>query len=449
MAKVNSKDTLSAHPPSVVGPSSNELRPLPEGWVWTTLQEVAKINGRDPEIRDLPDDLSVSFVPMAAVDATSGTIAYPKVRPLKEVRKGFTPFSDGDVIIAKITPCMENGKAAIARNLVNGRGFGSTEFHVFRPKEGLLPEFLFHFIRQESFRKDAKAHFAGTAGQLRVPASFLYDYPIPLPPLPEQERIVARLEELLSDLEAGVAALERVRAGTKRYKASVLKAACEGKLFGDKEIENGELPEEWRVVKIGSIFDVKIGSTPSRSKPEYWNGNIHWVSSGEVRNLRIKETRELITEKGLGNRTKLCPPGTVLLAMIGEGKTRGQAAILDIEAVTNQNIAAILPNRTEAIPEWVFYWLISRYEETRKSGSGGMQYALNSERLRNFDIPLPPLEEQRRIVTEMERRLESARAVEASVEAGLKRAGRLRQAVLRSAFEGRQVSYVIPSKTTT
>jgi type I restriction enzyme S subunit len=260
-----------------------------------------------------------------------------------------------------------------------------------------------------------------------------------IPPLPEQEWIVARLEELLSDLEAGVRSLERVWAGVKRYKASVLKAACEGKLFESRGVETSEngLPEGWKIAKIGSIFNVKIGSTPSRSKPEYWNGNIHWVSSGEVRNLRIKTTRELITDKGLGSRTKLCPPGTVLLAMIGEGKTRGQTAILDIEAATNQNIAAILPNETETVPEWVFYWLISRYEETRKSGVGGMQYALNSERVRNFDIPLPPLEEQRRIVAEVERRLESARAVEAAAEAGLKRAARLRQSMLKKAFEGK------------
>jgi type I restriction enzyme, S subunit len=160
------------------------------------------------------------------------------------------------------------------------------------------------------------------------------------------------------------------------------------------------------------------------------------VSSGEVRNSRIKETRELITRSGLGT-SKLHPTGTVLLAMIGEGKTRGQAALLNIPATTNQNIAAILPNLGQALSEWIFYWLLSRYEETRKSGSGGMQYALNSERIRNFDIPLPPLEEQRQIVTEVERRLSVAREVDAVVEKALARAARLRQAVLKSAFEGK------------
>jgi len=113
---------------------------LSDGWEWTTIGSIAKINGRDIAIRDLSDDLHVTFVPMSAVDAQQGIIAEPQERPLKEVRKGFTPFSDGDVLLAKITPSMENGKAAIARNLKNGRGFGSTEFHVFRPKEVVLAE---------------------------------------------------------------------------------------------------------------------------------------------------------------------------------------------------------------------------------------------------------------------------------------------------------------------
>ena len=149
---------------------------LPQGWAWTTLGEIARINHRNPAIRDLDDELPVTFVPMAAVDAESGTIASPETRPLSKVRKGFTSFAESDVIFAKITPCMENGKAAIARGLVNGLGFGSTEFHVLKPERGIISEWLFCFVRQFQFRQDAKASFAGTAGQLRVPSSFLIDY---------------------------------------------------------------------------------------------------------------------------------------------------------------------------------------------------------------------------------------------------------------------------------
>jgi type I restriction enzyme, S subunit len=110
---------------------------------------------------------------MPAVDAEKGAITKPEARPFGKVRKGYTSFREDDVIMAKITPCMENGKAAIARALHNGLGFGSTEFHVFRSNGAILPDFLYHFIRQESFRKAAEHEMTGSVGQKRVPASFL------------------------------------------------------------------------------------------------------------------------------------------------------------------------------------------------------------------------------------------------------------------------------------
>lgn len=203
---------------------------IPSGWVWTTLGEIALINFRDPQLHSLPDNLSVTFVPMAAVDAEQGVISDPEVRSLSTVKRGYKAFSDGDVLFAKITPSMENGKAAIAKDLKNGLGFGSTEFHILKPLGGIIPEWLFLFVRQESFRQDAKAQFSGTAGQLRVPERFITNYSIPLAPLPEQQRIVDEIERLFTRGDAGVAALERVQKKLERYKTSMLKAACEGEL---------------------------------------------------------------------------------------------------------------------------------------------------------------------------------------------------------------------------
>ena len=134
------------------------------------------------------------------------------------------------MLFAKITPCMENGKIAIAKGLTNGSGCGSTEFHVLRPHEGLSRDFLYFFLQQDEFRKEAQRNMAGTAGQLRVPASWLSEATIPLPPLPEQHRIVAEIETQFTRLDASVAALRRAQASLKRYRASVLKDACEGRL---------------------------------------------------------------------------------------------------------------------------------------------------------------------------------------------------------------------------
>ena len=172
----------------------------------------------------------VSFVPMKAVDEATGTIAWPETRPLSEVAKGYTWFAEGDVIFARITPCMQNGKAAIARNLVNDTAFGSTEFHVIKPGPKLTAEWLHALVRHKAFRDDAAAHFKGTAGQQRVPQSFLEKKVIPVPPLPEQRRIV----DYLDSLKAKMDELKKLQAETERELEelipSILDKAFKGEL---------------------------------------------------------------------------------------------------------------------------------------------------------------------------------------------------------------------------
>ncbi len=320
------------------------------------------------------------------------------------------------------------------------------------------------------------------------------------PPTTEQHRVVVVIETLLSDLDAAVAALKRVHANLKRYRASVLKAACEGRLVPTeaelarkegRSYESGEqllqrilkerrakweadqlaklhsagkapknndwkgkyrepaavnktglrpLSEGWAWVNLGQPFEVCVGATPSRRRPEYWHGDIPWVSSGEVAFCRIKDTRELISEAGLQNTsTRLHPVGTVLLGMIGEGKTRGQVAILDIPACNNQNCAAIRVSEAGILPEFVYRYFEGEYERTRAIGSGNNQPALNKTRVEEMLMPFPPLAEQRRISVELESRLSIIEANERQVADALLRAARLRQSILKRAFEGKLV----------
>ena len=172
------------------------------GWKQVKIGEICKINPSIREIRNLPEDIKVTFVPMSAVDELTGEIENPEIRLLKEVRKGYTYFREGDVLFAKITPCMENGKSAIAKNLVNGIGFGSTEFHVLRPiKEKVTPEWIYYFIRQKSFRDEAARNMTGSVGQQRVPVQFLKNAKIPLPPPEEQKKAVTYLDKLKKTTE--------------------------------------------------------------------------------------------------------------------------------------------------------------------------------------------------------------------------------------------------------
>jgi type I restriction enzyme S subunit len=211
---------------------------LPEGWVATKLTEVCTLNPAKPKSDQIASDLPVTFVPMAAVDAESGTIANPSIREYSSVAKGFTSFQENDVLMAKITPCMENGKSAIALSLSNGIGFGSTEFHIFRPSAAALPEYVFHFIRQESFRKSSEANMTGSVGQKRVPASFLNEYDFPLPPLAEQRRIVAKLGPLLGSVNAYQQRLVKIPVILKRFRQAVLTAAYAGLLTTDWRANN-------------------------------------------------------------------------------------------------------------------------------------------------------------------------------------------------------------------
>ena len=174
-----------------------------ENWQKVSLDDITIIN---PSTRGkLPDDneMYVSFVPMTAVDAKTGTIKNVESKILSEVRKGYTFFENEDILFAKITPCMENGKSAIARNLQNEIGFGSTEFHVIKTKENILAEWLHYYIRRRKYLEDAKNYMTGSVGQQRLPDNYLYDTVIPLPSIEEQKKYVTILNqkrEILFDI---------------------------------------------------------------------------------------------------------------------------------------------------------------------------------------------------------------------------------------------------------
>lgn len=157
-----------------------------KGWGLTTLGRCCELNPKRPQ--GIDDKVSVSFIPMSAV-SEEGHMDCSTVRPYAEVKKGFTYFADNDVLFAKITPCMENGKGAIAKGLSNGIGAGSTEFHVLRPiDEQSNPYWLYIMTMFSAFRDGARKVMTGTGGQLRVPISYLSDYRIALPPIALQER---------------------------------------------------------------------------------------------------------------------------------------------------------------------------------------------------------------------------------------------------------------------
>lgn len=201
------------------------------------------------------------------------------------------------------------------------------------------------------------------------------------------------------------------------------------------------LPYGWVWAKVGQLFDVYVGSTPSRDRAEYWGGSIRWVSSGEVAFHDIFDTEEKITELGLESTSaRVHPPGSVLMAMIGEGKTRGQSAILRVAASHNQNTAAIRVGETRYLPEFLSYFLQWTYDQNRGIGSGNNQKALNQARVQELIIPVCDPAEQRQVVSLLETYLSVVDDNERALCEGLERAEVLRQSILRRAFEGHLLS---------
>jgi type I restriction enzyme S subunit len=196
----------------------------------------------------------------------------------------------------------------------------------------------------------------------------------------------------------------------------------------------------WKKVSFSELYDIFIGSTPSRSIAEYWNGNINWVSSGEVTFSNIHFTKEKITQLGLvKTSTSVHPIGTVMLAMIGEGKTRGQASILKIEACHNQNTAALRVNNDLLSSEYLYFYLLYSYEMTRRIGSGNNQKALNKTVIQNMTIPICSFEEQTEIAQILEKQNNAIESSKQTLDKYLKKATLLKTSILHKAFQGKLV----------
>ena len=202
------------------------------------LDEVCTINPSKQEIKDLDDKTQVSFIPMKLVDDKKGEITTMEIRNLGDVKGGYTYFKENDVIFAKITPCMQNGKCAIGLDLKNGIAFGSTEFHVFRVNEDVLPEWIYYFLRQYKLRKHAEKNMTGTAGQKRVPKEFLAAYKIPIPPKSIQKDMIKKIKESSSHIHSDVKILNSIRDSHQNLlqqldnsQSSILDTAFSGKLL--------------------------------------------------------------------------------------------------------------------------------------------------------------------------------------------------------------------------
>lgn len=350
-------------------------------WERVKLSEVALINPRAPQ---LSDDESVSFVPMAAISEHTQRIEVEEIRTYAEVRKGYTGFSHGDVLLAKITPCFENGKMAIA-DISNKHGFGSTEFHVMRTNSSRLDtRYLYHYLRQEKILVEGEKKMTGSGGQRRVPRTFLDSLEIPLPPLSTQQRIAAVLDE--------VDALRQKRErGIKSLKEFQVSKFVD--MFGDASINS----KGFDLVKAGSLLHGKpqIGSIV----PVSTDGAIKIVRVGEIGNDRIKIKKCMSTSVSDAERLKYkLLDGDLLFARaIGSESHLGKASIYrdeDGEMIFDSHVMRVRFKEELVNPIYFLVWLKTRGGRAsfmRRAGRTAVQFNINSQQFSDIDINLPPI----------------------------------------------------------
>jgi type I restriction enzyme S subunit len=320
------------------------------------------------------------------------------------------------------------GSFAVASKENNG-GYVSNEFPCYQVATKYADSsFIFWYFNQESTWQRALGLSSGATptSRNRLKEEAFLNMIVPLPPLEEQRRIVVRIEELTSQIHEA-RSLRRLaieEADSLSY-ASLRNAR--------HRLLNSPHPQ----FRLGTLTKVTSGGTPSRSNATYWDGNIPWIKTGELLDRDIARAEEHITQAGVENSSAtLFPPGTVLIALYGQGQTRGRTGRLLISAATNQACCAVLPEPEKFEPRFIQYWLRSLYIELREESQGGAQPNWNSGTIKDLIVALPPLSEQRRIVAELDAlqsEMNSLRRLQAETAAEL---DALLPSVLSKAFAG-------------
>ena len=396
---------------------------LPSNWRWATLSEIAVVNPRRRGGIPYAPDTPVTFIPMPSVSEHSGTITSPEVKSLSEVSRGYTYFEEGDVLFAKITPCLQNGKHAIAHNLANGFGFGTTEFHVLRPKEKVTADWIHRFLRQPRVLQEAARYFRGAVGQQRVPKEFLINLRIPLPPLAEQKRIVALLnEQMASAEEARAAAEKRIEAARALHQA-----------FSKAVFESNEALT-WAEKAIGEICSISAKQVDPkldeyRDLPHVNGENIE---TGTGRILYLKSSAEL----GMRSGKYLFKKGDVLYSKLRPYLRK--ATTVNFDGLCSADMYPLTPKTRGMTSDFLCLVLLSP-EFTQYANDESKRTRmpkLNRNQLMAWKHRIPPVEKQQSIIDHLSRQKLFADEIEKICKATLSEVEALPDHIISRAFSG-------------
>ncbi len=422
------------------------LGDVPEHWEVRRLKRIARLNPSKSEVPLALRDGRAVFLPMERV-GSDGRFDASEVWPISDLWNGFTYFRRGDVIVAKITPCFENGKGACLENLPTALGFGSTEFHVIRPSEVIVSAYLYRVTTLSEFRRLGADEMTGAAGQKRVPVEFIANFPIPIPPLPEQTAIVRFLDWRERRIRRYIRAKQKLIKLLEEYKQALIHQAVTGQInvrtgqpypaYKDSGVPwLGDVPEHWEVRKLRALF-TKAGSGTTPSGEEFYGGDIPWVVTGDLNDSVLSNTTRTVNARALENFSalRLYPKDSLIIAMYGA--TIGKTAILGVEACTNQACCVLAEPRKGALVRFIQSAVISAKGYLVRQGYGGGQPNINSEIVHSLRIPVPPFEEQTAIVEYLD-------AQTAKIDAAV--AANRRQIELLQEYRTRLIADVVTGK---
>jgi type I restriction enzyme S subunit len=355
----------------------------------------------------------------------------------KAIELNCTFLKEGDILVARMPHPL--GRAVIFPLKGNRQFITVVDVAIIRfANQYIINKYFLYNINSPSSRRKIEELQSGTTRK-RISRKNLAKITFPLAPLPEQRAIVAKIDRLFSELDNGKASLIKAKDKLEIYRQAVLKNAFEGKLTKDWR-EVNKINSDLSFIHLEQLANVATGATPKRSNLDYWEkGNIPWVTSGALNNIFVKEASDLITEKALEDTNcKVFPAGTLLIAMYGEGKTRGKCSELMINAATNQAIAAVLvKHEFQDSKNYLKWFFIKNYNDIRMLSSGGVQPNLNITKIKETQIPFPSIKEQTQIVHEIETRLSVCDNILTNIDGALEKAEALRQSILKQAFDGK------------
>jgi type I restriction enzyme, S subunit len=350
------------------------------------LSQVAEVNPKAEIPIHFGRDKMLDFLPMADVSET-GSISVSRQRPLSEVQKGFTAFHRGDILIAKITPCFENNKIAIA-NISSDVGFGSTEFHVVRCNQSRLDSrYLLHLLRSNDVRSEGRKRMTGSAGQQRVPKQFLEELQIPLPPLDEQKRIAAILDQADDLRRKRQRAIDRL---------NQLGQAIFNEMFGGDSGKSNNFNSS----PLGQLCDLVRGGSPRpQGDPRFFGGRIPRLMIADITRdgMHVTPRIDSLTEEG-AKKSRPMKAGSIVMAVSG---AVGLPAILAVDACIHDGFVGFRNLREDILPDFFYWYLVVNREVNRAQGTGAIWVNLTTDQVKRFSVPMPPLELQKKFALQM------------------------------------------------